>query len=114
MTNIIQIVEQQQKEQRMAKARIQQTPVEAARIVFYYEGLQNSFMVRYADMKTAEKEFVKFCDAEEGTFVLTGAASTAVIEDMSKVCMKFLVHVENDRHFAVDDARRGNAMMQLP
>lgn len=101
----------------MAKARIAQPPSEVARIVFYYEGLQSAFMVRYADMKAADKQYMALLDARKNNrnnFVLNGAAGTVMIHDVTKVVMSFLIAVEQDRYFAVDEQRRMQALMQLP
>lgn len=116
MTNIADLIHRQQQETNMAKARIAQPIQEVAQIVWQYTGCDSTNVVRYTDMKTAEKQYAKLLEAADHGkgVVLTGACMTCAIRFPQNMVHAYLIAVDINNVLMADTQKRLNAMMALP
>lgn len=100
----------------MAKKKLMQPLQEVAQIVVYKSGRENPLVVRYRDMKEAEKQFSKLLEAadHDRPIVLTGPCQTCAIRDTSTIDTAYLVNVETSNFLMADTQKRMNAMMSIP
>lgn len=113
--HIIDPINQAAREQQMARQTLtNQLPREVAQIVIYMVGSDNSVCVRYTDMKTAVAQHKKLLEAADKgkSCVLTGAASTCVVQYPQNMALTFVVDMEANNALMVDTQKRANAMMQ--
>lgn len=116
MDHIINIAHQRTKEVSMAKARIAQPIQEVAQIQWQYTGCDTTNIVRYHDMRAAQKQFVDLVDAmnKGREYTLKGPAATCLIRFPQNIVNVFLIAVETNNFLMGDTQKRMNAYMQLP
>lgn len=98
----------------MAKAKLNQLPVEVAQIIFYIHGSEVAHLVRYADMKLAKAQFVALVKAREAgkPMTLTGANGTTVVPNAGNICSMTVCDSDITIFFATEQQKRFNARMQ--
>jgi predicted membrane channel-forming protein YqfA (hemolysin III family) len=114
--HILNIARQRQQEIDMAQKKLAAPPQEVAQIVVYQMGAENPVMVRYHDMKEAQKQFSKLLEAADHAkpIVLTSAAMTAAFRHPQNIAVAYLVNVESNNFLMCDSQKRMNAIMQAP
>jgi hypothetical protein len=100
----------------MAQKKLTQPPREVANIIAYMTGSDQPVMVRYHDMKEAQKQFSKLLEAADHgrPYVLTSISQTAAFRFPQNIAVAYLVDVENSNFLMADTQRRMNAMMTMP
>lgn len=100
----------------MAQAKIAQPAREVAQIIIYRVGIENPIMVRYHNMKDAQKQYSKLLEAADHgqPYVLTSGCHTCAIRYPQNIDTCYLVDVESSNYLMADSQKRVNAMMQLP
>jgi hypothetical protein len=98
----------------MAKAKLNQPVREVANIIWQYNGCDATQVVRYTDMKKAEKEYSALLEAADHgrPIVLHGPSMTCAIRFPQNMVHAYLVVVEDNNFLQADTQKRINAMMQ--
>jgi hypothetical protein len=116
MDHIVNIAHRMQQEIDMAKAKLAQPLQEVAQIVVYMTGNEQPVMVRYHDMKEAQKQYGKLLEAADHgrPCVLTSGCHTAAFRFPQNIAIAYLIDVDTSNFLMADSQKRVNAMMQLP
>jgi hypothetical protein len=113
-SNILDLFHQRQMEIKMAKAKLNQPVREVANIVWQYNGCDTTQVVRYTDMKAAEKDYNKLLEAADHgrPLVLTGPSMTCAIRFPQNIVHCYLIVVDDNNFLQADTQKRFQAMMQ--
>lgn len=116
MDHILNLARQREEEINMAKKKLAQQLQEVAHIVVYMVGNEQPVMVRYHNMKDAEKQYSKLLEAADHgrPFVLTSCCQTAAFRFPQNIATAYLIDVETANFLIADSQKRVNAMMQTP